>query len=612
MVRRLPVLFLFLAGSLLLISACILSRASEPQLKPASTKAVDVTWGVKIPMRDGVSLNATVYRPRGETKALPVIVTVTPYISDTYHERGMYFARNGYVFVVVDSRGRGNSDGEFVPFINEGRDGYDTVEWLARQPWSNGKVAMWGGSYSGYNQWATAAQFPPHLATIVPAAPAYPGKNVPMVNNIHDQYYFQYLWFVAGRTNNPKLSDDRTFWDENFRELFLHHLPFEDLESLTGFSAPVFREWLQHPALDGYWQRMVPTNEQYRKIRIPILTITGQYDRAQAGALAYYFEHMELGDPATAAKHYLVIGPWNHEGTRTPRRDFAGWTFGENSVVDLNKLNKEWYDWTLKDGARPEFLTNRVTYYVGGAEQWKYADSLSRTSATESALYLHSGGGATTGTLNEQRPISDPPEMYTYDPLDTRPAQLENSTVDLGFWPGHYLSIVAPSLVPNVLGNGLIYETAPFPVDIEISGFPKLTAWMALDTRDTDFQVTLYEMLPDGQSIILSVDRMRARYRDSLNRERLVIPGTVERYEFSRFTFVARRVSKGSRLRIALISPNSIFSEKNYNGGGLVTHESGKDARTVHVTVYHDDQHPSRFDLPRLEKGGTSPPASIN
>jgi predicted acyl esterase len=204
--------------------------------------------------------------------------------------------------------------------------------------------------------------------------------------------------------------------------------------------------------------------------------------------------------------------------------------------------------------------------------------------------------------------MADPPERYTYDPLDTRAAQLENSKVNLGFWPGHYFSILAPSLAPNVLGNGLIYETAPFSEDVEISGFPKLTVWMALDTPDTDFQVVLYEVLPDEWSVALCVDRMRARYRESLKQERLVKPGEVKAYVFDRFSFVARRVSKGSRLRIALISPNSIFSEKNYNAGGVVTHESGKDARTVHVTVYHDADRPSKLDLPHLETGGASPP----
>jgi uncharacterized protein len=162
-------LFLILVGALAAF-VCSLLLAAGIASGPQTGKTADVTWGVKIRMRDGVNLNATLYRPHGQTEPLPVIFTLTPYISDTYHERGMYFARNGYVFALVDSRGRGNSEGDFVPFINEGRDGYDTVEWLARQPWSNAKVGMWGGSYSGYNQWTTLVK---RFAHHIPGEPTW-------------------------------------------------------------------------------------------------------------------------------------------------------------------------------------------------------------------------------------------------------------------------------------------------------------------------------------------------------------------------------------------------------------------------------------------------------
>jgi hypothetical protein len=149
---------------------------------------VDLTWGVQISTRDGVKLNATVYKPKDMKEPLPVIFTLTPFISDTYHPYGMYFAQNGYVFALVDVRGRGNSEGQFVPMENEARDGYDIVEWLAEQPWSNGKVAMWGGSYAGFDQWTTLKENPPHLKTIVPGAAGYCGVDFPFVKNIFGPY----------------------------------------------------------------------------------------------------------------------------------------------------------------------------------------------------------------------------------------------------------------------------------------------------------------------------------------------------------------------------------------------------------------------------------------
>jgi len=142
-------------GLFLAAPACSQSNAAEAQSDAQKRNDVDVLWGVKIPMRDGVKLSATIYKPTGQTDPLPVVFTLTPYNADTYHARAMYFARNGFVFALVDCRGRGNSGGQFEPFVNEGLDGYDIVEWLAGQPWSNGKVAMWGGSYAGSDQWST-------------------------------------------------------------------------------------------------------------------------------------------------------------------------------------------------------------------------------------------------------------------------------------------------------------------------------------------------------------------------------------------------------------------------------------------------------------------------
>jgi len=208
-------------------------------------------------------------------------------------------------------------------------------------------------------------------------------------------------------------------------------------------------------------------------------------------------------------------------------------------------------------------------------------------------------------------PPKEEPDRYTYDPMDVRPVELEHNGANLGWWPHHYLSITRPILPLNPSPNGLVYETAPLEEDLEISGFPKLTAWISLDTPDTDFQLMLYEVFPDGRSLVLAVDHMRARYRESQMRQKLIEPGEINRYEFRTFTFVARRVAKGSRLRLVLMSPNSIFAEKNYNSGGLVSHESGKDARTVHVIVYHDAEHPSSLSLPPSDDASASSPREL-
>jgi len=547
-------------------------------------------------MRDGVHLNATVFKPKAMPAPLPVVFTLTPYIADSYEDRASYFARHGYVFALVDVRGRGNSEGTFEPFANEARDGYDIVEWLARQPWSNGKVAMWGGSYAGFDQWATLKEHPPHLATIVPAAAAAAAVDFPFYNGMFTSYIIQWLTFTSGKTGNPKQFGDSTFWTEKFRERYARNLPFRELDQIVGNTSTVFQKWMDHPQPDEYWDAMYPTPEQFAQIDIPILTITGHYDGDQIGAMRYYRDHMRYGSPAARDRHYLIVGPWNHAGTRTPNREVGGLKFGEASMLDLNNLHREWYDWTMKSGPKPAFLKQRVAYYIAGREKWKYAASLEAIAGATRTLFLNStDSGASdamhSGTLDPEKPTAQLAyDRYVYDPLDLRPGALE--TAD------NPNSLTVETEPLHLFGDGLIYHSAPFEEDTEISGNVRLVASIAMDVPDTDFEVNLYEILPNGGSVLLTGDSLRARYRESTRKPTAVDPGQIVKYDFRGFTFFSRRIAKGSRLRLMLRSPNSIQVEKNYNSGGVVASESGKDARTAHISLYHDAEHASYLGLP--------------
>jgi putative CocE/NonD family hydrolase len=312
--------------------------------------------------------------------------------------------------------------------------------------------------------------------------------------------------------------------------------------------------------------------------------------------MEFYRRHMLHGTPDAKASHYLIIGPWDHAGTRTPRREVGGLHFGEASVLDMNKLHKDWYDWTMKAGKKPEFLKYRVAYYVvgPGAEKWKYADSLESVSNSKRTLYLSSAGGAGdvfhSGVLLDAKPGDSKPDTWAYDPLDTRPAELEREPSP------NYLTDQSDAL--NLFGNGVVFHSEPFAEATEVSGYVKLTAWISMDVPDTDFAAALYEILPDGNSVQLTAQLFRARYRESLRQEKLAKPGEIYRFDFDKFTWFSRLISKGSRLRLVLACPNSIQVEKNYNSGGDVSREFAKDARTAHITLYHDAQHPSALELP--------------
>ncbi len=560
----------------------------------AESPGIALRWGVAVPTRDGVKLNATLYLPSGKPGPTPVVFTLTPYISDTYHERAAYFARHGLAFALVDARGRGNSGGDFEPFAHEARDGHDVVEWLARQPWCNGKVAMWGGSYAGFDQWATLKEFPPHLATIVPAAAAHPGVDFPAFQNIPAPYLVQWLTLTSGRTPNAKLFGDQAFWIASFRQRYVQHRPFAELDAICGNPSPHFQRWLRHPEPDAYFDAMAPTPADYARMNLPILTITGHYDDDQAGAMTYYERHMQYGSAPGKARHYLLVGPWDHAGTRTPAREVGGLTFGKASMVDLNALHKQWYDWTMQGGLRPKFLKRRVAYYVAGAEHWQYADSLEAIGAQPTALYLHSDGRANdafrSGDLRAEPPGREPADAYVYDPLDLRPAEQEREELKK--------PLTDQRSALHRYGNGVVYHGTSLPAAVQLVGRLKLTVWITLDVPDTDFQADVYEIQADGTSILLASDLKRARYRESLRQAKPVPAGVPVRYEFASFNWIARRLAKDSRLRLVVACPNTIYLQKNYNSGGVVAHETAKDARTAHVRVLHDAAHPSTLEVP--------------
>ena len=575
----------------------LLGAAAEkaPQKPVAAEPTIGMQWAVKIPVRDGVKLNATVFTPHGQKEPLPVIFTFTPYVGDSYTDRAVYFAKHGYVYALVDVRGRGNSGGEFEPFVNEGKDGYDVVEWLAKQSYCNGKVTMWGGSYAGFDQWTVLKEFPPHLVTIVPAAAAHPGVDFPFQYNIFGPYDLQWLSFTSGVTSNANLFGNNAFWTAKAREMYMAHSAFQDFDKVVGNTSTVFQKWMKHPAPDAYYDAMVPSAEQYKRMSIPILTITGHYDGDQPGAFTFYKRHMQYGTAQAQANHYLIIGPWDHAGTRTPKAEVGGLKFGQASLLDLNKLHTEWYDWAMKGGAKPEFLKKRVAYYLVGAEEWKYADSLESISNAAKTLYLSSNGEAgdvfRSGTLTEVKPgASAMMDSWKYDPLDTRSGSAEPDD------DGNSLS--SQRGVLNLFGEGVIYHSDLFAEAAEIAGFPKLTLWLNMDVPDTDLDADLYEILADGGSVALTGASLRARYRESLREAKPVAAGKIEKYVFDNFTFFARRIAKGSRLRLVVRSINSPGTEKNYNSGGVVAAETGKDAKTAHITLMHDTEHPSALQLP--------------
>ena len=563
--KKLPTtasLFVVTAVAILALIPTVCAQQPSPTPVPPP----EIQWGVKIPMRDGLKLHGNLYRPRNTGEKLPVIVSMTPYTLDTVHEYAVAFAKNGYVFIGIDVRGRGDSGGDFIPFENEGRDGYDVVEWAAKQPWSNGKVAMHGISYLGGVQWSTMEERPPHLVTAIPMVAAkFMGY---LRNNIAERYALEWLAYVSGKTRNTNLRADHQYWSSCVRNLRENDLPFSSLDSVCGFPSPIFQKWLSHPTRDQYVDSFFTTPDEHKRIDLPILEMQVYFDR---GDLDQYREHIKYASPEAAARHYLVMGPWDHFLMESSRSSQVGdLKFGEASVVDLIKLHTEWYDWTMKNGPKPAFLKKNVAYYAIGPEEWRYADSLEAIGTTSRKFYLGSKGEPLSekqpGSLTEVPLPDSSPDSYRYDPMDR---------------------------VRGGTGREVLYDTGPFAEDTDIVGQMKVVAWMSIDVPDTDFSVYIAEFDPSGKDVgPWYIDMIRARFRESLRTERLVKPGEINRYEFNYLKWQYRRIRKGN------VSDLGASFQKNYNSGGVVAKETAKDARTATVKVHHDSKYPSFLEIP--------------
>jgi len=558
---------------------------------------VQITWDQKIAMRDGVKLSATIYRDPKQGRPLPVILAMTPYIAEGAAEQGQYFARNGYVFVVLDLRGRGNSDGVFVPGRVEAKDGHDTIEWIAKQPWCDGQVAMWGGSWRGFSQWSVAKEFPPHLKAMVPTASVHPGVDYPQPHGIFMSYMLQWLTYVNGRALNSGLFEASDLWRNAGWEQVSAGRAFQDLEDITGAKGTVFRTWLAHPREDAYWQAITPRPEHYAKLRIPILTITGHYDGDQLGALTYYERHMAHGAKDITARHWLVIGPWDHGGTRHPRPDIFGVSVGPSSVINMEDLHKAWYDHVLKGGPRPEFLKDRVACFVMGRNTWIYASELKQIEGAPMRLELDAGGAAPGdvtrgGHLVAQAPAGAAAVTLTSDPRFLPPRDELEAEGGRGY-------LIDQRSAYHDVQSQVVWHSAAFSAETVLAGRPRLQLQLAVDQPDADLFVTLSEVLPDGSAIELSWSSIRLRYRKGGVDAVPMVPGKPERIDVPAMHFFARSIAKGSRLRLVIAAGPELGWQRNTNTGGDLASEPLSRGRIAKLTVMTGPGTGSALELPR-------------
>jgi hypothetical protein len=552
-------------------------------------------WDVKVPMRDDVKLSADIYLPPEDTEgSYPAILARTPYDNTMklLVETAKFFASNGYAYVIQDVRGRCDSEGDWYPFFNEGPDGYDTIEWIAKQSWCNGKIGMMGGSYAGWVQWTAAREKPSHLTTMVStAAGGYFMKELPFINGIPTPVMLGWLHLVGGRTVQVQLSAGSAStvdWEKVF-----YHLPLKTMDEVLGRTDTVWREWLSHPNLDDFWKRALFDAEDFKRINIPILHITGWYDGDQPGAL-FFYEGM-VKNSQSRDKQYILIGPWDHAGTRIPRQQLGGVDFTVAALMDMNKVHLDWFDYWLKGKENDVAKWKRAKYFIMGVNKWVEKDGAwPSEDVKQTAYYLHSSGRANTlmgdGNLSPDKPREEPPDKYTYNPEDP-----VIPVMDFDFYGSNVETPLDNRFILR-RDDVLVYTSEPLEKELMIAGRPVLKLCATSDCPDTDWFATLADVYPDGRSISLGSSALRARYRDSLEKPELMSPGKA--YTFTLELDSTCIVFKpGHRIRLAITSSAFPAFARNQNTGNKISEDT--EIRIANNTVYHSKNYPSHILLPR-------------
>lgn len=578
----------------------------------------DVQWGVRIPMRDGVSLNAMVFRPRGRKDPGPVVFEMTPYGIDAFYAGGKDFAAHGLNFVLIDSRGRGDSGGVFDMFEVDVNDTVDAIDWLSRQAWCDGQVAMYGGSYSGANQWTAAKACHPALKTITPWGAGCPGVDIngggiPFIGHV------SWHLLTSGNDTYWQMGADSGMWADLLATLYRDNRSAAELPRIAGIRRPKFEQCLRDPYYALTAMTFLPTEEELRHIDMPILSSTGHYDSTHPGTLWHFQRFEQHASEQARRKHFLVIGPWQHAGM--DGNDSVGaLQFAPQAKVDMATVRYEWFRWAFGMGEKPAFLQHRIMYYMAGAEEWRGCDTLEEAFSTKKNFFMSSDGVANdlfhSGRLHEDERAT-PADRYVNDPFDTGIIEMElfrrpidraskgNTTIQYpdplrGLqWQLAGEDPTEQAYAYNLRGQGVVYHSEALPTDLEIAGTPELSLWLTIDTPDTDVVALLYEVLPDDAStILLWSDLLRLRYRNGWREPQLAEPGEPFHFSFGMPKFMSRRLRQGSRLRLVVRAPASINYEKNKNSGKPVTDEGPADARRCTVLLHHEPGRQSVLTLP--------------
>ncbi len=552
-------------------------------------QAVEKLLHVRVTMRDKVKLDTNVFHPAANAR-YPAILIRTPYGKGPDLPAGyLYFVEQGYAVVLQDVRGRYESEGGFRPLEQEGADGWDTLEWIARQPWSSGSVGMLGGSYLGIAQWKVAVLNNPHLKAIFPVVSGY--------DDYMDRFYspggamklgHRLLWLsenllLPGLRRPPFLD-------------YVSHLPLRTADrTATGQTIAFYQQSLDHPAYDSFWKHL-SVRQEIAHVRAAVFAVGGWYDNYVESDLEAFSALEKASAKPEAGKHNVLIGPWPHNMSLK----FAGIDYGQDAGSPIRRYQVEFFDRWVKGvpEVRPAHFDPEdgpVHLFVMGANRWRVEREwpLARTRYTP--LFL-SGKGRAKGSekdngLEWKIGGKDQPDEYVYDPKNPTPTMGGAVCCNPKVFPWGPLDQRGVESRKDVLA----YTSAPLKREIEVTGTVRVVLYASTSAPDTDFTAKLVDVFPSGEARNLTDGILRLRYRHGLDKPELANPGEI--YPLTIDAGVTSNVFRpGHRIRVEISSSNFPRFDRNPNTGRPIADET--ELRKARQSVYHGAQFPSHVLLP--------------
>jgi uncharacterized protein len=571
------------------------SRAFAPLVRPLvmedDQRRYIAEKGIQVKTPESATICAHVLRPRSTSQRLPTLLQFT-----IYNDPDPLFieldlrraASNGYASVVGFTRGKACSPDQPLPYEQDGSDAATLINWITRQDWSDGRVGMYGGSYSGFTPWATAKFMPKGLKAIMVGAAAAPGVDVPMEGNIVWNFIYAWPFYAAStKTDNNALYNDRARWQKLESTWYKSGRAFRDLDKIDGLPNPIWERWIAHPSYDAYWQSVIPYQEEFARVNIPILSTAGYYYGGPGAAVYYFTQHLRYNPKA---EHYLLIGPYDHFEAQRGTRDafgqqtelISGYKRDPVALLDLVELRYQWFDYVFKGTPRPAILQDKVNYEVTGANVWKHAPSIFAMPASKLRLYLRATKQGVTYHLSGSKSEDDEFIIQTVNLAD-------RSDADQARLGGSVLDKDLDST------NGLVFVSDPFSKPIEMSGLFSGLLDFTTNKKDFDFEIDLYKLTSEGEYLQLAPYWVRASYGHDRTERNLLTPGERTRLDISSIRLMSSRFEPGSRLVAVLSVIKESGREINYGSGRAVIDETIQDAGTPLEIKWYGD---SYLDVP--------------